>query len=75
MQKLPKLRIETSSQEPAEIQDYAMAKDLPYDQGLIIAVEGHMVSNYDDFLRVVDHYQLRRKKIIEVKVLPIVLGG
>jgi hypothetical protein len=75
MQKLPKLRIETSALEPAEIQDYDMAIDLPYNKGLIIALEGYMVSNHDEFLRVIDQYHLRDKEIIEVKILPIVLGG
>jgi hypothetical protein len=52
-----------------------MAIDLPYNQGLIIGVEGHMVSNHNEFLGVVDQYHLRSKEAVEVKILPIVLGG
>jgi hypothetical protein len=75
MTKLPKLRIQTDPSEPAVVEDFEQAANLPYNRGLIIAVEGHMVSSFEELKNLLEKHQYWDKEYLNVSLLPIVLGG
>ena len=75
MRKLPKLRIQKDPSEPPVIEDFEQAAYLPYNQGLIIVVEGHMVSSLEDLKSLIEKYQYWDNEYLNVSLMPIVIGG
>jgi hypothetical protein len=75
MGKLPKLRIKKDPSEPAVIEDFDQAAYLPYNQGVIIVVEGHMVSSLEELKSLIEKCQYWDKDYLNVNLMPIVIGG
>jgi hypothetical protein len=75
METLPKIKIKKLESDNIEILDFEQAKDFPYRKGQIIAVEGHLVSSYEDILALVEKNQLKTKEYLNVQLFPIFLGG
>ncbi len=75
MENMPKLRIQKDPSEPATVEDFEQAAHLPYNQGLIIAVEGHMVSSFEELKGLIEKYHYWDKEYLNVNLMPIVIGG
>jgi hypothetical protein len=75
MERWPKLYIQKDPLELPVLADFDAGKTLPYNKGLIIAVEGRMVSSFEELKDLVEKYHYRDKEYLNVALLPIVLGG
>ena len=74
---LPKLKVEGLGwDDTGELCDFEQAKYFPYESlDLLIVAEGGIVRRYEDLLHIAEKEGMKGKKYLEVKFLPIIVGG
>ena len=77
MDKRPQLKVEGLGwDDTGELCDFEQAKYFPYESlDLLIVAEGEMIRSYEDLLRIAEKEEMKEKKFLEVKFLPIIVGG
>ena len=77
MAELPKLKVKGfRSDVPEEIRDFEQARYFPFSlDGLVIAVEGNVVRDYEDIVQLAAQQHNKGKEFLEVMFLPIIEGG
>ena len=77
MEKLPKLKVEGLGWDDTdELCLFEQAKYFPYESlDLLIVAEGEMIKSYEDLLQIAEKEGMKGKKYLEVKFLPIIVGG
>ena len=77
MNKLPKLKVEGLGWDDAdELCPFDQARYFPYDSlDLLIVAEGEVIRCYEDLLRIAEKEGMKEKKYLDVKFLPIIVGG
>ena len=76
MPNFPKLKAKGLGwDDSGEIRDFEQARYFPFSQGLVIVVEDQVVESYEDIIRRVDQDRFKEKELLEVKFLPIIVGG
>lgn len=77
MKKLPELRVEGLGWEIVkETYRFEESQYFPYDNhDLVIVVEGEVVRDYKDLVKLAEREDNKKKPILEVKFLPVIVGG
>ena len=77
MTKLPKLKIKGLGWDASEeIRDFDQGKYLPFDYDyVIIVVEEQVVRSHEDLVQLVALDRYKNKEYLEIKFLPIIVGG
>jgi len=56
--------------------DFEQARSFPYDsRDLTIVVEQQVIRSYEDLLKLVSHEDYKERDILNVKFLPVIVGG
>ena len=55
--------------------DFDQAKFFPYARDLVIVVEGEVINSYEDLVELASQAPHRDKAILEVVILPTIVGG
>ena len=77
MKKLPKLKVEGLGWDVTKrMCDFEQARYFPYDsRDLTIVVEQQVIRSYEDLLKLVSHEDYKERDILNVKFLPVIVGG
>ena len=76
MTKLPRLKIIGLGWDAArKFHDFSQARHLPFGQDLIIMVEDRVVWSYEDMVELAALDDFKDKEFLEVKILPVIMGG
>jgi hypothetical protein len=74
---LPKIKVEGLGWDlSGELLDFEQAKYFPFDsRDLLIAAEGKIVRSYTDLVKLTEADGIEGKATINVRFLPIIVGG
>ena len=73
---LPKLKVKKNVWEDVvEILDFEQAKSFPFDEEIVISVEGEQICSYAHLLQFALTAEQSSKEYLEVMILPMILGG
>jgi hypothetical protein len=76
---LPKLRVDWSNygRREEEVFDLEQAEEriFAYARGIAVAIEGELITSYEDLLEVVREERFRNRPEIKVKPFPAMLAG
>jgi hypothetical protein len=73
---LPKLKVNKNAwEDKVEIVDFEQAKTFPFDQEIVISVEGEQICSYDHLVQFAASEGQKNKEYLEVMILPMILGG
>ncbi len=77
MKKLPKVMVEGLGWDVTKkMCDFEQARYFPYDsRDLTIVVEQQVIRSYEDLLKLVSHEDYKERDILNVKFLPVIVGG
>ncbi|MBW1800266.1 MAG: hypothetical protein JRJ85_06000 [Deltaproteobacteria bacterium] len=77
MDTLPKLKVEGLGwDDTGELCLFEQAKYFPYESlDLLIVAEGEVIRGYEDLLQIAEKEGMKEKEYLEVKFLPIIVGG
>ncbi|MBW1862350.1 MAG: hypothetical protein JRJ02_08255 [Deltaproteobacteria bacterium] len=75
--KLPRLRVEGLGWDVTkEICNFDQAGHFPFDsRDLVVVVEQQVIRSYEDLLKLVSGEDYRHMDILDVKFLPVIVGG
>jgi hypothetical protein len=76
MSELPKLRVKKNAwEENFEVMDFEQAQKFPFNEEVIISVEGEQICSYECLLEFAADEKQKGKQYLEVMILPMILGG
>ena len=76
MSNLPKLKVKKQAwNDNSEIMEFEQAKTFPYEEEIVISVEGTQIGSYRDLLEFASRDDQKGKEYLEIMILPMILGG
>jgi hypothetical protein len=77
MDKLPRLKVQGLGWDYSSggIYDFEKAKHFPYDQNILIVVEGNIIHSYQNLLDLIKEPEYQEKGILNVQFLEHIIGG
>ncbi len=76
MSNLPQLKVKKQAwNDNSEIMEFEQAKNFPYEDEIVISVEGSQICSYQELLNFASQPDQKGKEYLEVVILPMILGG